>query len=76
TYVPPKLLLVVERLVPQEYGMVVLTHEAWVKISHALITYEIVQEQLRSVPILEGTAPALALRHLACVRNVPRQLLA
>ncbi|RYF73774.1 MAG: hypothetical protein EOO39_09805, partial [Cytophagaceae bacterium] len=28
TYVPPKLLLVVERLVPQEYGMVVLTHEA------------------------------------------------
>ncbi|MBO0953128.1 hypothetical protein [Fibrella forsythiae] len=76
TYVPERLLTVVERLVPPEYGMVVLTHEAWVKISHALITYEIVQEQLRSVPILEGTAPALVLRHLACVRSVPRQLLA
>ncbi|MBO0953339.1 hypothetical protein, partial [Fibrella forsythiae] len=76
TYVPERLLLVVERLVPPEYGMVVLTHEAWVTISHALITYEIVQEQLRSVPILEGTEPTLVLRHLACVRNVPRQLLA
>ncbi|MBO0952996.1 hypothetical protein [Fibrella forsythiae] len=76
TYVPPKLLLVVERLVPQEYGMVVLTHEAWVTISHALVTYEIVQEQLGSVPILEGTEPALVLRHLACIRNVPRELIA
>ncbi|MBO0952924.1 hypothetical protein [Fibrella forsythiae] len=75
TYVPPRLLTVVERLVPHEYGMVVLTHEAWVTISHALITYEIVQEQLGSVPILEGGEPAVILRHLACVRHVPRQLM-
>ena len=74
TYVPPKLLLAVEPLIPQQFGMVVLTHEAWVKISHALITYVIVQEQLRGTPILEGVEPALVLRHLACVRNVPRQL--
>ncbi|MEZ0487861.1 hypothetical protein [Fibrella aquatica] len=76
TYVPPALLTVVEQLVPQEFGMIELTHEAWVKISHALVTYEIVQEQLGPVPLLEGVEPALVLRHLACVRHVPRQLIA
>ncbi|MBO0952829.1 hypothetical protein [Fibrella forsythiae] len=76
TYVPPRLLTVVERLIPQEYGMVVLTHEAWVKISHALLTYEIVQEQLGPVPLLEGGEARAILRHLACVRHVPRQLVA
>lgn len=76
TYVPPALLTLVERLVPTQFGMVVLSHEQWVAISHALVTYEVVQEQLRSVPILEGVEPALVLRHLACVRAVPRQLIA
>ena len=72
TYLPPRLLTVVERLVPEQPAIVLITHEAWVLIAQALVTYQIVQEHLAPVPLLDDVDPDLLHLQLLALRHLER----
>ncbi|MEZ0485413.1 hypothetical protein [Fibrella aquatica] len=72
TYAPPHLLERADQILPEHFGIVILTHEQWVRLTYVLVTYQIVQEQLGAMSLLDDLDPVTILAHLANLRQVPR----
>ncbi len=72
TYLTPCLIELAMRLIPEKPRVVVLTHESWVIITYALVTYEVTQKHLKQIPLLADDDPLSILIHLASIRDVLR----